>query len=327
MKNLLKNEKGLALPLVLIVMLILTLLGTALWHYSTSEAMQVSQYEKRLQAHYLARSGAESLAAWINDHIAAQPEKVAALLAKSSLPVSLGNGTFAVSLEGTLNHITVKATGKVGNVEETVTIILNFTSSALPDPGNVASIFPEDFDFENGWKSGTDQVGGTGWVKSSTGHIKGGNNASSPEDPVIFPEEIAVEHQENQITYDFFAYYMLFENTSKSLYIKNGNTLRLHADILVFMGPVELRQAGGNYAELSLHVHPGYGVEIDGQLYGKVFFYGDVINNSGYVIIPRGAYYYRDNTIIRSTPAVIPPLTAGSLVPITGGGGSALKWE
>ena len=51
------NEKGYAMPLVLLVMLALVLLSTALWHFGTAETRQVSRQEHRAKAHYLARSG------------------------------------------------------------------------------------------------------------------------------------------------------------------------------------------------------------------------------------------------------------------------------
>ena len=57
MKKWMQNEKGFAVPLALMVMLVLVLLGTALWYYSTSETLQVARAEQDMKAHYLARSG------------------------------------------------------------------------------------------------------------------------------------------------------------------------------------------------------------------------------------------------------------------------------
>lgn len=57
MKNITQNEKGFAVPLAIMVMLVLILLGTALWYYSTSETLQVARAEQDMKAHYLARSG------------------------------------------------------------------------------------------------------------------------------------------------------------------------------------------------------------------------------------------------------------------------------
>ena len=58
----LKNEHGWAMPLVLMVIVVITLLGTALWAYSMADLKQVTREEKRMQAYYLARSGAELVA-------------------------------------------------------------------------------------------------------------------------------------------------------------------------------------------------------------------------------------------------------------------------
>ena len=60
--KLLKSEAGMAMPLVLTVMLVITLLGTALWHYGISELNFSVRDEKRARAYYLARAGAESVA-------------------------------------------------------------------------------------------------------------------------------------------------------------------------------------------------------------------------------------------------------------------------
>ncbi len=59
------DEKGWALPLVLLVMAVLTILGTTLWLISMTDLQHVSLEEKKMQAHYYARSGAELVYAGI----------------------------------------------------------------------------------------------------------------------------------------------------------------------------------------------------------------------------------------------------------------------
>lgn len=54
-----KNQAGLALPMVLIIMMIVMVLGVALMQYSTQSINHASLEEKNIQAHYLARSGAQ----------------------------------------------------------------------------------------------------------------------------------------------------------------------------------------------------------------------------------------------------------------------------
>ena len=51
------DEKGYALPLVFVIMIVLAMLSTALWFYGTSETTQVSRQEKRARAYYYALSG------------------------------------------------------------------------------------------------------------------------------------------------------------------------------------------------------------------------------------------------------------------------------
>lgn len=57
-----KYEKGLAMPLTLIVILVLIMLGTSLWHYSMADLKHASLESQKMQAYYHARSGAELLA-------------------------------------------------------------------------------------------------------------------------------------------------------------------------------------------------------------------------------------------------------------------------
>lgn len=57
-----KCEKGMALPLTMMIFLVLGLLGAAIWHYSISELNQSSRDERITMSYYLARAGAESLA-------------------------------------------------------------------------------------------------------------------------------------------------------------------------------------------------------------------------------------------------------------------------
>jgi len=55
------------MPLALAVMLIVSLLAAALWQYSMTETLQVERDKKKLQAHYLARGGANAvIAAWLD---------------------------------------------------------------------------------------------------------------------------------------------------------------------------------------------------------------------------------------------------------------------
>lgn len=57
-----KTENGWVMPLTLMVLFVLMMLGTSLWHYSMADIRQVSLEAQKMQAYYHARSGAELLA-------------------------------------------------------------------------------------------------------------------------------------------------------------------------------------------------------------------------------------------------------------------------
>lgn len=143
-----KDSKGMALPLVLITMFVLTILGTSLWQYSITDTIHVARDQRKMQAHYLARSGAEMIA----NHILRNPEEAAGLIgASKSAPVILEEGSFEVEVYGVLNdEIIIESTGRVGDINQTVVLtILNtgifgdfaLFASSISLSGNAARIY------------------------------------------------------------------------------------------------------------------------------------------------------------------------------------------
>jgi hypothetical protein len=65
LKRILNEESGAALVMTLIVMLVLTILGTALLNISLAENKFAKRNEDKLQAYYIARSGAHAVAEYI----------------------------------------------------------------------------------------------------------------------------------------------------------------------------------------------------------------------------------------------------------------------
>ncbi|KAF1086572.1 Polymer-forming cytoskeletal [Sporotomaculum syntrophicum] len=55
----LKNEKGMAMVLVLFIVVLTTMLGTVVWHASSQETLSSRKNENKTQAYYFARSGVE----------------------------------------------------------------------------------------------------------------------------------------------------------------------------------------------------------------------------------------------------------------------------
>lgn len=60
----LNSEKGLSMPVVLMVILIVTILGAVLYSFSQNQLLSASQGSDARQAEYLARSGIEAAIAW-----------------------------------------------------------------------------------------------------------------------------------------------------------------------------------------------------------------------------------------------------------------------
>lgn len=124
MKKVIQNAKGGSFILVLMVMAVLSILGAMILTISLSETKQTVYQDKVMQAYYLARSGADSVATYIVGH----PKQAQTLISapESDSNNELGNGTFKVDVQPGVvaNEINVCATGTVGNVQNTVRAVL-----------------------------------------------------------------------------------------------------------------------------------------------------------------------------------------------------------
>lgn len=117
----LKNQNGSALPLVLVIVLILGILGTTLLFLNSTEAQQIIREEKRAQAYYIAKSGAEAMAEYIINY----PEEVDNLTTEvSSIPTNLGKGEFTVKLTKNDEEIVIESIGRVDTIKNKVSLTL-----------------------------------------------------------------------------------------------------------------------------------------------------------------------------------------------------------
>ncbi|KAB2951654.1 hypothetical protein F9B85_11515 [Heliorestis acidaminivorans] len=125
MPGYLNNNRGSALPLALIAMVVLLTLGTALATYSNSDVKQVAFNEKSMQAYYLARSGADAVADWIIRN----PGEVGQLQGKSSTAeVPFGSGRFsieAVQVDESTGRVTIHSKGIVGDTSQEVKLLIS----------------------------------------------------------------------------------------------------------------------------------------------------------------------------------------------------------
>lgn len=133
----LKKRKGGALVFTLLVMLIMTILGTTLLQISLAENKMAIRDKNRIEAYYLARAGVETTAAYLIDN--ATPEAdINQIVDKKSDEISYGKGTFNVELikdpTAGSHSIIVKGTGTVNGVSENATLEVNVQGN----PGGLA---------------------------------------------------------------------------------------------------------------------------------------------------------------------------------------------
>lgn len=117
-----KNEQGSALVLVLIMMLIMTVLGTSLLATAQASTKMTIYQENSMKAYFLAESGAKAFADYIIDTPAAD---IANLLAsKETENVSIGGGSINLELQETDGNLIITANGLVNGVSNHATVVL-----------------------------------------------------------------------------------------------------------------------------------------------------------------------------------------------------------
>lgn len=259
MVSVIKCERGAALPLALGVMLVLSLLGAALWQYSTADTLHAANDRQRAQAYYLARAGAEAaLRAYLDAPGTSKPTGTAP-------PVSYGAGTFQVSIteqkrpDSMIDGVRIDSYGRVGAVQQKVTV----------------TVTPVVLYGHN-----------LGWYDFNSGQIADG--VHGPVDgSVILQAKKKLKEPSNRSA--------AFKGTS--LFFSSGlgdpfnDRLELHAETIVFYNSIEMHQRHGR---LVLFVLDGKGITRPGKdgLWGRVYF-ADVYHGKDPLSdISRKAFYY-----------------------------------
>ena len=129
-----KNNKGMVLELVLVVMAIMAILGLVFIQLSVAETLHTARDKSRMQAYYLAKSGVEATVAWMVKY----PQEGKTLIGRSSDPVELAgsniNGKYIVQVLGevTSQELFVKGTGTVNGVSASATMTVNTGTAKWP---------------------------------------------------------------------------------------------------------------------------------------------------------------------------------------------------
>lgn len=114
------GKDGSVLVSVLVVMLVVTVLAMTLISISMSEMAQAVRQERRAEAYYIARSGADAVASYLIQH----PEEVDYFISQGPEEVVLGNGSFTISVKEENGVILIESTGNVGSSSRAVALTL-----------------------------------------------------------------------------------------------------------------------------------------------------------------------------------------------------------
>jgi hypothetical protein len=147
-----KNDKGSAMPVALLVMLVLTVLGTALWQYFMADTLQVARAGQQMQSYYLSRSGVEVGLGMLENVMHDSSTEIRNIndliseLGYEVAPISdIDTGTFDVQFQyDTIeDKIVISSTGNVNGLEqeEFATVDIHFPNITVPpywlNPGDI----------------------------------------------------------------------------------------------------------------------------------------------------------------------------------------------
>lgn len=251
----LKDQKGMTMILTLIVIFVFTILGVALWQYSSSNTLQVQKAYKQRQAYYIARSGIEAL----SSHILKSPNTVALknsldlVMNTTSSPISIGEGFCRVTMNRIDNVINLKAVGTIDGESAVAELeIKEKVTTGFPSPVFKNVIFSDDSIALNGT---VDVIGGT---LEATGGVKinGVTDPTSIENSVknypkiIYPSNLSLTVQNvpngNTLLIDSNSLYksITVEEDGILKFQLNGGDLKVVIDSLTVRGEVILNGTG-----------------------------------------------------------------------------------
>lgn len=252
------NETGIALPLVLVIVFALTLLGVAVWQYSVTDTIQVVRDEKRMQAHYLARSGADAVAEFLINN----PSQAANVIAKTDdvnmAEGSLGaNKNFRVNVTGDPGGgITIVAEGISVDVTETLRLDLSRLSAS--DIFDNAIFTYSDLDVTS-MKTVTGPLESAGNVDAPANYgWKVTKNSKKVYPPPVFPQSLPTgpggpglsigNHETRTIEGDWWYSSISMQPNGKLIFNNNGGVQKVVVDSFNIKNDVEV--VGGGRLEL-----------------------------------------------------------------------------
>lgn len=255
-----RDQQGVALVTVLMVVVVSLLLGTTLIQLSTFEISQVVKQEKRVQAHYLARSGLEIGIKDLGQRLS-EVESIEALELETIKGAFTDIGSYQVDFapENSLVKITSKGTvaGRTP-AEDVIVLDVQVKSS----PGNV------------------DLASAISWFQKDTGQLENTQKLrkSTPDKPLENNDRPVILDSGHKIMSDGKHYLrapaMQFSAiVDKEFEVKNKDVIHLQTDFVSFNTKINMS------GELSLKVFDSLYTE-DGKKYGVVYFEDSVFTNN-----------------------------------------------
>lgn len=118
-----KNENGVALIAVVLVMAVSVILGTAVLSFALSDTRLAENQEHHLQAEYIARAGADAAAQYVQNHPSEFP--TGGFIDRTFTDPSLGEGSFSATISHPFQGgVLVTSTGTAAGASATVTLSL-----------------------------------------------------------------------------------------------------------------------------------------------------------------------------------------------------------
>lgn len=255
----------------MMVMLVMFLLGAALLQYSTTDLLHVDMDKKRMQAYYIARSGASAaLTAWQEAPANQKPSGTEENRA-------YGNGHFTVTITNHSDHTEIVSIGVVDGVSQEARIIVDLSGgSGGSGSGGTGEVYGHEL---------FDQ-----WYNFTNGHFV--DKVHDPVDGVIkLKAKNKLKHSANQNYTSFESDWMIFESI---LGDPMKSRLDLTAEIIIFNKLVDINTKGIQKGSIVMFVPEGSGITIDENIYGRVYFNNVTVNNSSLGISYKGYYFLKE---------------------------------
>lgn len=248
-----KNENGVALIAVVLVMAVSVILGTAVLSFALSDTRLAENQEHHLQAEYIARAGADAAAQYVQNHPSDFLTKPPSLT-----DIKLGEGVFSavITTKPSENAVFVTSTGTVSGTTATVNLKLSKASYSSLFDGIRQTKSNSDLDLES--LPISHDVNDTVHVEAhvpSTGdiHLSDKNKQNNKDDPNIIkdtnydsPGEIVVPDYDkfnplefsHTLTVTGNAYFATLDvgNNDSLTFNTNGDNQIIVADALTFKG-------------------------------------------------------------------------------------------